>query len=238
MSRDYELGIILSPEVNEEGTRSFLNRLEQIATKDGGQIVRTTQWGRRRLAYPIERHRDGSYIFLDSILTTEAVAEIERILRVSEIVLRYMLRKRNPKIVRKEREAHIAAEAAKLVEAAKQAEAEAAAAVEAEAAKQAEAAATVVETETVVTTVEVTTPTGAIADETIVTTVETETPVATAEAAPAPNEPLVVEVTEATVVAETPVTSANAETSAESRSTSEETSSATVAEEAAVASAV
>lgn len=233
MSRDYELGIILSPEVNEEGTRSFLDRLEQIATKDGGQIVRTTQWGRRRLAYPIERHRDGSYIFLDSILTTEAVAEIERILRVSETVLRYMLRKRNPKIVRKEREAHIAAEAAKLAEAAKQAEAEAEAAVAAEAAKQAEVAATVVETETVVTTVEVTTPTGAIADETIVTTVETETP-----AVPAPSEQSAVEATEAPVVAEAPVASANAENSAESRSASEETSSASVAEEAAVASAV
>ncbi len=125
MSRDYELGFILNPEVNEDEIRSLLGRIEQIVANYGGQIVKVNQWGRRRLAYPIERHRDGYYIFIDSILTPETVAEIERTLRVSEIVFRHMMKRRDPKTVQKEREAR-AASAAAQAEAVSQAEASAA----------------------------------------------------------------------------------------------------------------
>ena len=105
MTRDYELGFILNPEVSEEQTRGILNRVEQIVASNDGQIVRVQQWGRRRLAYPIEHHRDGFYVFLDMILTPETVSELERTLKVSEIVLRYMTRRRDPKAVQQEREA-------------------------------------------------------------------------------------------------------------------------------------
>jgi small subunit ribosomal protein S6 len=104
VKRDYELGFIISPEVSEEETRSILDRLGQIVAQHGGQIVKVNQWGRRRLAYPIERHRDGYYVFIDMILTPETVIELERTLKVSEIVLRYMLTKRDAKAVQKERE--------------------------------------------------------------------------------------------------------------------------------------
>ena len=104
MRRDYELGLILNPEVSEEETRAILARLEQIVTTYGGQTVRVQQWGRRRLAYLIERHRDGYYIFIDMILTPETVSELERTLKVSETVLRHMFRRRDPKAVQQERE--------------------------------------------------------------------------------------------------------------------------------------
>ena len=104
MRRDYELGIILNPEVSEEETRAVLARIEQIVTTYGGQTVRVQQWGRRRLAYLIERNRDGYYIFIDMILTPETVIELERTLKVSEIVLRHMFRRRDPKAVQQERE--------------------------------------------------------------------------------------------------------------------------------------
>lgn len=104
MRRDYELGFILNPEVSEEETRTLLERVEQIVANYGGQIVKINQWGRRRLAYPIERHRDGFYVFIDMILTPETVAELERTLTVSEIVLRHMVKRRDPKTVQKERE--------------------------------------------------------------------------------------------------------------------------------------
>ncbi len=104
MSRDYELAFILNPEVSEEQTRATLDRVEQVVANYGGQIVKVSQWGRRRLAYPIERHRDGYYIFIDMMLTPETVVELERTLSVSEIVLRHMVRKRDSKVVQKERE--------------------------------------------------------------------------------------------------------------------------------------
>ena len=130
MSRDYELGFILNPEVSEDEIRSLLDRIEQIVANYGGQIFKVNQWGRRRLAYPIERHRDGYYIFIDMTLTPETVAEIERTLRVSETVFRYMMKRRDPKVAQKEREARAAAAAA-----------------QAEAASQAETSATPVEAE-------------------------------------------------------------------------------------------
>jgi small subunit ribosomal protein S6 len=102
--RDYELGFILNPEVSEDETRTLLERVEQIVATYGGQIVKINQWGRRRLAYPIERHRDGFYVFIDMILTPETVTELERTLTVSEIVLRHMVKRRDPKAVQKERE--------------------------------------------------------------------------------------------------------------------------------------
>ena len=104
MTRDYELGFILNPEVSEEETRSILDRIQQIVATYGGQTVKVNQWGRRRLAYPIERNRDGIYIFIDMILTPETVLELERTLKVSESVLRHMIRRRDPKAVQKERE--------------------------------------------------------------------------------------------------------------------------------------
>jgi len=102
--RDYELAFILNPEVNEEEVRAIQDRIEQIVATYGGQIVKVNQWGRRRLAYPIERHRDGLYTFIDMILTPETVAELERMLKVSEIVLRHMVKRRDPKAAQKERE--------------------------------------------------------------------------------------------------------------------------------------
>jgi small subunit ribosomal protein S6 len=102
--RDYELGLIVNPEASEEETRGVIERVEQIVANHGGQVVRVNQWGRRRLAYPIERQRDGFYVFIDMILTPETVAELERTLRVSERVLRHMVRRRDPKAVQKERE--------------------------------------------------------------------------------------------------------------------------------------
>jgi small subunit ribosomal protein S6 len=104
VSRDYELALIINPEVSEEETRAVLDRVEQIVATYGGQIVRVNQWGRRRLAYPIERHRDGFYVFIDMILTPETVIELERTLKVSETVLRHMTKRRDSKVVQKERE--------------------------------------------------------------------------------------------------------------------------------------
>jgi small subunit ribosomal protein S6 len=104
VTRDYELGFILNPEVSEDVTRSLLERVQQIVVTHDGQVVKVNQWGRRRLAYPIEHNRDGYYIFIDMILTPETVSEIEHTLQVSEVVLRHMVKRRDPKAAQKERE--------------------------------------------------------------------------------------------------------------------------------------
>ena len=112
MRRDYELGFILSPEVSEEQTRAILDRVEQAVANYNGEVVRVNQWGRRRLGYPIQHHRDGFYVFIDMILTPETVIELDRTLKVSEEVLRHLIKRRDPKTVQKEREARAAAASA------------------------------------------------------------------------------------------------------------------------------
>ncbi len=112
MRRDYEIGYILNPEVNEEQTRAILERIEQIVANYDGQVLKVNQWGRRKLAYPIEHHRDGFYVFIDTILTPETVTELDRTLKVSEEVPRHLIKRRDPKTVQKEREARAAAAAA------------------------------------------------------------------------------------------------------------------------------
>jgi small subunit ribosomal protein S6 len=109
--RDYELGFILNPEVSEEQTRAILERIERIVKNYDGQVVKVNQWGRRRLAYPIEHHRDGFYVFIDMILTPETVLELDRTLKVSEEVMRHLVTRRDPKAVQKEREEREAREA-------------------------------------------------------------------------------------------------------------------------------
>jgi len=102
--RDYELGFILNPEVSEEQTGAILERIEKIVKNYDGRVVKVNQWGRRRLAYPIEHHRDGNYVFIDMILTPETVLELDRTLKVSEEVMRHIVKRRDPKAVQKERE--------------------------------------------------------------------------------------------------------------------------------------
>jgi len=102
--RDYELGFILNPEVSEEQTGAILERIEKIVKNYDGQVVKVNPWGRRRLAYPIEHHRDGYYVFIDMILTPETVLELDRTLKVSEEVMRHLVKRRDPKAVQKERE--------------------------------------------------------------------------------------------------------------------------------------
>jgi small subunit ribosomal protein S6 len=101
--RDYELGIVVSPEASEEQTRAILDRVTQIVQTNGGQVVKVHPWGRRRLAYPIERHRDGLYFFLDLAITPQTVLEIDRNLKVTEEVVRHLLVKRDPRALAAQR---------------------------------------------------------------------------------------------------------------------------------------
>lgn len=118
MRRDYELGFILNPEVSEEQSNAILERIRQIVNNNDGQVVRVSQWGRRRLAYPIQHQRDGFYVFFDMILTPETVSELDRNLKVTEEILRHIIIRRDPKIAQKEREEREARAAAQAAQAA------------------------------------------------------------------------------------------------------------------------
>ena len=90
-SRQYELVYIVSPETDEEGVSAMHVQITEIAEKMGGQIERTDNWGRRRLAYEINRHREGTYVLELINGPGEMVREIDRRLRVHDQVLRHLV---------------------------------------------------------------------------------------------------------------------------------------------------
>lgn len=152
MARDYELGVIINPEVGDEQARAIVERVAQIIGGHDGQVVRVNAWGRRRLAYPIEHHRDGLYFYYDLILEPQSVAEIERDLRVNEDIIRHLMKLRDPRVVAQqrqrdiERDAELAQQQAEAAARAAAAEAEAARVREAGEAAPAEATGEVAET--------------------------------------------------------------------------------------------
>ena len=89
--RDYELVVILSPQIGEDEMPSSLERLQQSISGRGGEVVDVNQWGRRRLAYPIKRHLEGNYVVSQIRLDPAQVTDLENSLRISEEVLRHLI---------------------------------------------------------------------------------------------------------------------------------------------------
>jgi len=89
--RDYELAVILSPEIGDDAVTESIDRLGRLVTTRGGEIVDTNHWGRRRLAYPIRTHLEGNYVISQIKLEPGKVAELESSLRIAEEILRHMI---------------------------------------------------------------------------------------------------------------------------------------------------
>jgi len=94
----YELIFIVQPGLEEEPLKALVDKVSQTIQDLGGQDVQIQPWGRRRLAYSIQRHREGFYFLVNMDLPKSAVRTLERSLQLMEDVLRYL-------VVRKEEEA-------------------------------------------------------------------------------------------------------------------------------------
>ena len=88
--RRYELMLVLRPDAPDERTSAIVDRTTRQIAADGGQIVKVAPWGRRRLAYPIERYREGSYHIVVFEAPSTTIAEVERSLLITEEVLRHL----------------------------------------------------------------------------------------------------------------------------------------------------
>jgi small subunit ribosomal protein S6 len=89
--RDYELMVVLDPNLDEEAIETLNARIQSLATQRGGTVENVDVWGRKRLAYPIGRFRDGVYILFRLQLPPTAAVEIERALKLTESVIRHLL---------------------------------------------------------------------------------------------------------------------------------------------------
>jgi small subunit ribosomal protein S6 len=83
--------LVLKPDAPDERAAAVIDRTTRYVVASGGQIVKVAPWGRRRLAYPIDRYREGSYHIVVFEAPPEAIAEMERSLQITEDVLRYLV---------------------------------------------------------------------------------------------------------------------------------------------------
>ncbi|HUP27527.1 MAG TPA: 30S ribosomal protein S6 [Chloroflexia bacterium] len=89
--RDYELMYIVRPTVGDEQLDAATERVDTLIGNLGGEVGEKNPWGKRRLAYPIQKHEDGYYIVAKIKLEPGQARELEEQLRISEDVIRHML---------------------------------------------------------------------------------------------------------------------------------------------------
>ena len=84
----YELMVILQPEIDERQVAPNLDKFLKVITNDGGTIENVDIWGRRRLAYEIQKKNEGIYAVVNFSATSETTQELDRQLKLSESIMR------------------------------------------------------------------------------------------------------------------------------------------------------
>jgi small subunit ribosomal protein S6 len=81
--------MILPPESDEQVVSAVVERISQPVSASGGKVERIDRWGRKRLAYEIARHQEGYYLLVDVSAEPESMKEIDRVLSLTDEVLRF-----------------------------------------------------------------------------------------------------------------------------------------------------
>ena len=91
MNRKYELVYVVSPEASDEQVGDLHTQVDAIVKRMGGQIEKTDNWGRRKLAYEIGRHKEGTYVLEVINGGGDLMKEIDRRLKVIDLVIRHLV---------------------------------------------------------------------------------------------------------------------------------------------------
>ena len=92
--REYELIIVISPEVEEERATGVVERVSKFITDRGGEVTNQDDWGTQRLAYPIQDYREGNYVLTQFSSEPAAAKELDDALRAYQEVIRHLVMKR------------------------------------------------------------------------------------------------------------------------------------------------
>ncbi len=89
--RRYELMLVLRPDTADDRVQQILEKTTRGIAESDGQIVKVSPWGRRRLAYPISGHQEGSYFIVVFDALSSSIDELERGLNITEEVMRHLV---------------------------------------------------------------------------------------------------------------------------------------------------
>ncbi len=88
--RIYEELLIAKPDATEEEIDHLIEGLKGVITNAGGTVNKVDKWGKRRLAYKVDKYRDGEYVLIEFEAAAETVHEFERRLRVADLVIKFL----------------------------------------------------------------------------------------------------------------------------------------------------
>ncbi len=86
----YELAVVVNAKIEDEARLATIEKVKEYITRFGGTITNVDDWGKKRLAYEIQKMREGFYYFIQFDAEATAPAEIERHVRIMENVIRYL----------------------------------------------------------------------------------------------------------------------------------------------------
>ncbi len=95
--KNYELALVLISSLGEEEKLVQLEKVKELIVRFGGEITNVDDWGKRKLAYEIDKQREGFYYFIHFTADTQMPAELESRLRITEPVLRYLIVRQDEK---------------------------------------------------------------------------------------------------------------------------------------------
>ena len=91
MNRKYELVYVVSPDASDDQVSALHTQVEETVTRMGGQLEKTENWGRRKLAYEIGRHKEGTYVLEVINGSGDLMKELDRRLKVLDYVIRHLV---------------------------------------------------------------------------------------------------------------------------------------------------
>ena len=87
--------LIVNPDLEEEATDAVIERTSNLIQRGGGEVTNINKWGKRRLAYEIRGNTEGFYVVIDFNADDETTTEVERVLKITEEVVRFLLVRKN-----------------------------------------------------------------------------------------------------------------------------------------------
>ena len=89
--RKYEVMYIIRPDLDQEVTKGLVEKFQNLIINNGGEIEKLEEMGKRRLAYEIADYTEGYYVLINFQSKSELIAELERVLRITDNVIRYLI---------------------------------------------------------------------------------------------------------------------------------------------------
>ena len=89
--RNYEGIFIINPDLAGDAAKGVVTQVQEMVTKNGGRVDGLQEWGKRRLAYKIQKKHDGNYLLVNFQLDSKQTKRLEQAIRLNDHVMRYLL---------------------------------------------------------------------------------------------------------------------------------------------------